>query len=386
MDREKISPNVGKILYVANTSWYLYNFRRSLMEKMIELGYRVSAAAPRDDYSRKLEQVGIHYINLSMSRNSKNPFVDLMLLLRLLNLYTRNKFDLIHHFTPKIVIYGSFAARVAGLKSVVNSVTGLGHTFAKNGLLKHIVSKMYKVAFSGSSHIIFQNIDNQKMFLRNKIVLRKATHLVKGSGVNTDHFSPGMNKTQLDNNVRFSLIARLIWDKGVREFVEAAKIVKGRCPLAHFALIGNPDEGNPNAVSQRYLAKLKDVEAIRWTGHTDDVKTAIQNSDVIVLPSSYGEGVPRTLIEGASMAKPLVTTNVPGCREIVDHNINGLLIPPNDVNALIDAMLKLANNPEMRYQMGQNGRKKVLEEFDEKIVIQKTLEIYKKAGLQLVWK
>lgn len=382
MDRKTKYPNVGEILYIANTSWYLYNFRRSLMEKMIELGYRVSAAAPWDDYSRRLEEVGIHYINLSMSRSSKNPFVDLILLLRLLNLYTRNKFDLIHHFTPKIVIYGSFAARVAGLKSVVNAVTGLGHTFAKKGLLRYLVSKMYKVAFSGSSHIIFQNPDNQKMFLQSKIVRRKATHLVKGSGVNTNHFSPGMNKTQLNNNVRFSLISRLIWDKGVREFVEAAKIVKEKCPSAHFDLIGNPDEGNPNAVSQRYLAKLKDVKAIRWTGHIDDVKTAIQNSDVIVLPSTYGEGVPRALIEGASMAKALVTTNVPGCREIVDHNINGLIIPPNDVNALIDAMLKLANNPELRYQMGQKGRKKVLEEFDEKIVIQKTLEVYKKVGLQ----
>lgn len=373
--------NSCKIIFVANTSWYLYNFRLSLMQHMVKRGYYIIAVAPRDDYSKKIEEMRIKYIDVPVSRKGKNPFVDLILLLRLIKLYKREKPIIVHHFTPKVVIYGSLAARFANIKNVVNSITGLGNAFVKGGILQNIVEKMYKIAFSENQQIIFQNPNDRELFLQHKTVSPKSIHLIKGSGIDTEYLSSSSNKIRSNDNITFTLISRMIWDKGVGVFVEAAKLVKKKYLSAQFVIVGGLDNDNPNAVPEKYLKEQEASGYIKWTGHIDEIKQLIDSSDVIVLPTYYREGVPRSLIEGSSMAKPLIATTVPGCWEVVDHGVNGLLVPPRDVNSLAKAMLKLAKDPELRYQMGQNGRKKVLEEFDDAIIIEKTLEVYKKAGL-----
>jgi glycosyltransferase involved in cell wall biosynthesis len=240
---------------------------------------------------------------------------------------------------------------------------------------------MYKAAFQGVSQVLFQNSNDKKMFLRYKLISLERAHLVHGSGVNTEYFTSHVNGNRLNDNITFALISRMLWDKGVGEFVEAAKSTKSKLSTVKFLLVGSPDAGNPNTVPEKYLKEQNTNGYIEWIGHVDDVKPFIVKSDVVVLPS-YREGLPKVLLEAASCRRALIATDVPGCREIVEHGINGLLVPLKDANSLVEAMLKLAKDPGLRFQMGQNGRKKVLKEFDEKIVIKKTIEVYKKVGPQ----
>jgi glycosyltransferase involved in cell wall biosynthesis len=237
---------------------------------------------------------------------------------------------------------------------------------------------MYNAALSKNSQVIFQNTDDRNYFSKNNIVPSTRTNIIKTSGVNIEEFAPSKNYNLTNKTITFTLIARMLWDKGIREFIEAAEYVKQKNPSTHFVLLGGSDNGNPKAVPESYLLAKKLSGIIDWIDHVDNVRPYIDDSDVVVLPS-YREGGPRSLIEGASMGKPLIATHVPGCREIVEHEVNGLLVPSRDVISLADAMLALSEDHELRYQMGRNGRKKVLEEFDEKIVIRKTLDVYKKA-------
>lgn len=370
-----------KIVFVANTSWYLYNFRLSLLKEMVASGWKVFAIAPQDKYSQYFEIHGISFVRLKISRRGINPFKELLTIWRIYVVYNRIQPDFIHHFTSKVAIYGSFAARLAGIKNVVSSITGLGYTFINKGILRFIVRAMYKVAFKGVSRVIFQNSNDKEMFLRYKLISPKKVYLVKGSGVNTEYFASHVNDNRLNDNITFALISRMLWDKGVGEFVEAAKSTKRNLPTVKFLLVGSPDYGNPNTVPEKFLKDQNVDGCLEWIEHVDDIKPFIVKSDVVVLPS-YREGLPKVLLEAASCGRAIVATDVPGCREIVEHGINGLLVPPKDVNSLAEAMFKLAKDPELRLQMGQNGRKKVLREFDDKIVIKKTMEIYKKVGSQ----
>jgi glycosyltransferase involved in cell wall biosynthesis len=370
-----------KIAFVANTSWYLYNFRLSLLKELVGNGWKVFVVAPQDKYSQYFEKHGISFISLIIFRRGINPFRELLLIWRIYVIYKRIQPDFLHHFTSKVVIYGSFAARLAGIKNVVSSITGLGYAFINKGILCIIVKVMYRVAFQGVSQVIFQNSNDKEMFLRYKLITLERAHLVKGSGVNTEHFASPVNDNRLNGNITFALISRMLWDKGVGEFIEAAKSTKRNLPTVKFLLVGSPDYGNPNTVPEEYLEEQNANDYIEWIEHVDDVKPFIDKSDVVVLPS-YREGLPKVLLEAASCGRAIIATDVPGCREIVEHGINGLLIPPKDVNSLAESMLKLAKDPELRLQMGQNGRKKVLREFDDKIVIQKTIEVYKKVWTQ----
>jgi len=370
-----------EIVFVANTSWYLYNFRLSLLKEMVANGWKVFAMAPQDKYSQYFEIHGISFVRLIISRRGINPFKELLTIWRIYVIYKRLQPDFIHLFTPKMAIYGSFAARLAGIKNVVSSITGLGYAFINKGILPFIVRAMYKVAFQGVSQVVFQNSNDKEMFLRYKLVSPKKVYLVKGSGVNTEYFASRVNDNRLNSNITFALISRMLWDKGVGEFVEAAKATKSKLSTVKFLLVGSPDYGNPNTVTEEYLEEQNANGFIEWIEHVDDVKPFIVKSDVVVLPS-YREGLPKVLLEAASCERAIVATDVPGCREIVEHGINGLLVPPKDVNSLAESMLKLARDPGLRLQMGRNGRKKVLREFDEEVVIKKTMEIYKKMGSQ----
>jgi glycosyltransferase involved in cell wall biosynthesis len=375
-----MSKKPGKAVFIYNTASYLYRFRLGLMLSLKSRGWQVIAAAPFDDCARKIEAEGIRFQTLPMNRKGKNPWADFVLFTRLAMFYRREKPDLVHHFTIKPVIYGTAAARLAGVSGIVNLIPGLGHVFLRGGILQFWVEILYRMAFSPSVQVIFQNRDDLDFFARRKIVRKQQTHLIFGSGIDTSVFSPKKNPVHFSSSsLTFVLAGRMLWEKGVAEFVEAAKIVKRKNPQTDFKLIGDPDAGNPTSVPVSWLEEQQALDYIDWMGHTDDVSPYLDGSAAVVLPS-YREGAPRVLLEAAAMAKPIVATDVPGCREVVEDGVNGYLVPPRNVERLAQAMLMLARDQGLRRHMGLASREKALRCFDEGLIIRKTLDVYKKIG------
>jgi len=372
-----------KIMYISNTSWYLFNFRSNIMQEMLKNGWEVVGVAPDDGYAESLKDIGVRFINLTLDRKGLNPLKDLRLLYYFIRLYHHEKPTIVHHFTIKPVIYGSIAARLVGIPRIVNSIEGLGYVFLKGGILQSMVEKMYKFALRPPAQVIFLNPDDQNIFLERKLVTYEQIHLIHGTGVNTELFSPSnfifVNALP---KITFILIARMLWDKGVAEFVKVAKKVKEQNPLTHFILLGGTDSGSPSAISISWLKQQNKHGFIEWIDHVDDVRPYLAKSSVVVLPS-YKEGLPRSLIEAAAMAKPIITTDTPGCREVVKDGINGLLVPKKNVKLLVKAMLTLANDPDLCKRMGHASRERALKYFDERVVIRKTLDVYRKTGIKL---
>lgn len=367
-----------KIIYVSNTDWYLYNFRLSLLKEMTRRGWDVVAVAPPSSYKEKLEKEGVRFYPIIMDRKGKNPIKDLSLTWHLYKFYKKERPDIVHHFTIKPVIYGSFAAKLLPNIKVVNAVTGLGYAFKKRGITRKIVEILYRIALTGKSYAIFQNPENISYFVKSKLVQKEKVWLIKGSGVDTQWFAPVENEENVSSGqVIFLMASRMLWDKGVKEFVEAGKMVKERFPEVVFWLVGGSDEGNPSSVTEKWLLEQTDGETVKWWGHQDNIKSFIQKTDVVVLPS-YHEGLPKILLEGASMAKPIITTDIPGCREIVTNGENGILIPARNEKKLAEAMYFMIEYPEKRVEMGRKGREKVVQEFSDDIVIKKTMEVYDK--------
>jgi glycosyltransferase involved in cell wall biosynthesis len=267
---------------------------------------------------------------------------------------------------------------MAKIPKIVNTVTGLGYVFTneKTVWLRHLVMGLYRISLNCADFTFFQNQDDYGFFLSRGLVKKFGTALLPGSGVDCEHFSPlsGLNPLK-ESQLTFLMVSRLLKDKGVYEFVEAARQVKEIHPKARFKLLGRRDVRNPNVVPESDLKSWDNQGLVSWSGEVSDVRPIIAKSDVVVLPS-YREGISRALLEAAAMAKPIITTDAVGCREVVDDEINGLLVPVKDAPALAGAMERMINDPEMRKRMGKAGRKKVEREFDEKIVIQKILKIY----------
>jgi glycosyltransferase involved in cell wall biosynthesis len=366
---------MAKILYVANTSWYLYNFRLSLMQAMQSLGWEVVVAAPRDRFSQKLADQGLRFVDLAMDRKGTNPLPELRLLHQLWGLYCREAPDLVHHFTIKPTVYGSMAAQLARLQGVVNSITGLGYIFIHGGAIQQIAKGLYRCALRPPAETIFENSQDRDFFLRNRLLGDHRAHLIYGTGVDMDFYDEAPGPETNPGTVTFLCMGRMLWDKGIGEFVEAAKEVQSQNPAARFVLLGGSDPGNPAAVPRGWLEARQAQDRIAWVDHVDDVRPYLTQAQVVVLPS-YREGFPKSLLEAAAMGKPLIATDVPGCRDIVVDGINGLLVPAREPRALARAMLILARDPALRAAMGQAGRRLVKEHFEETIVIRKTLGVY----------
>jgi glycosyltransferase involved in cell wall biosynthesis len=369
---------MAKILYVANTSWYLYNFRLSLMQAMQELGWQVGVVAPRDRFSEKLQSQGLGFNHLAMDRKGTNPLPDLRLLCRLWRLYRSEAPDLVHHFTIKPTVYGSLAAKGAGVKGWVNSITGLGYIFIRGGAIQKVAKLLYRFALRSPAETIFENSQDREFFINNGLIRPPRAHVILGTGVDLKFFGRVGPAEENPETVTFLYLGRMLWDKGIGEFAQAAAIVKQLNKAARFVLLGAPDPGNPAAVPANWLAARQAQGVIEWVDHVDDVRPYMSRAQVVVLPS-YREGFPKSLLEAAAMGKPLIATDVPGCREIVAHGVNGLLVPARDPQGLAQAMLALAGNPTLRLAMGQAGRARVQELFEDGIVIRETLKIYARA-------
>jgi len=384
----------SRIALIANTDFGLYNFRLGIIRALIAGGCQVCVICPGGQYAGELRKEGVTHHRLHIDRKGTNPINELRTLWQLYRVLRKERFDLVHTFTIKPNIYGSLAAGAARTPVVVNTVTGLGYVFieadgAKRWFLRKLVTNLYRFAFGFSSRVAFQNEDDFELFLKYKIVdSHKGMVMSGGSGVDTEKFSSaGINQDKVQalyqelgitgdqKKVRVTLIARLLWDKGIEEFVEAARILRPKYPSALFLLAGPIDTGNPAAVPGQYVEKAEREGVIKYLGPRRDIAEILYISDIVTLPS-YREGVPRTLLEAMSMEKPIITTDTAGCREVVEAGRNGLLVPVKDHMALASAIERLLDNEELRIKMGKYGRDKVLGEFDEKIVVRQTLRLY----------
>ena len=284
-----------------------------------------------------------------------------------------------HHFTIKPVIYGTIAAKAARVPLIFNTVTGLGYVFTDQSRvwLKSLVKALYRLAFFLSDHVFFQNGDDERFFAGRTSKKGHRVTILPGSGVDCERFKPVISKpkSDLSGSLTFLMISRLLKDKGIYEFVNAGRMVKRKFPNVEFLLLGRRDERNPSVIDSAELDKWQAEDVVKWLGEADDVRPILAKADVVVLPS-YREGTPRALLEASAMGKPLIATDVTGCREVVANDRTGLLVPVKNPKALAEAMCKMIENPGMRAEMGKEGRRKMEKEFDEKIVIGKILEVY----------
>ncbi len=354
-----------KIAIVINTSWNIYNFRSGLVHHFLKSGHRVVTIAPKDDYSAKLEAWGCEYHPIEMDGSGLNPIRDLKLLFQLRNLLKTTRPDLILSYTIKPNIYGSLVARSLSIPIICN-VSGLGTVFLWTGLIRKLAVTLYRVSFAHSTWIFFQNDQDQAEFTSLVKIKLKKTSLLPGSGIDVAKYK--VTDTQNETPV-FLMIARLIVEKGIREFIEAVRLLKAEQVKAIFWLAGSLDEEHSRSISKGELDNWISEGLIVYFGQVDPIEDLIRKADAIVLPS-YREGTPRTLLEGGALGKPLIATDVPGCSHVVEDGVNGFLCTARDARSLANKMkLFLALSADERKTLGRNSRLKVEETFDESRVI-----------------
>lgn len=366
------------ILLSANTDWYLYNFRLALAQAIRESGAQILLASPPGPYVEKLKHEGFPWRRLRISRRGWNPLMELFTIYNFISLYRREKPDLVHHFTIKPVLYGSLAARVAHIPAMVNSITGLGYLYVNPSKLaataQVLVKPMYRIALSKpGARVIFQNLRDRDFFVQQGLVKDNQTLVIPGSGVDPDRFRPGLEPA---GEPVILMASRMLWDKGVGELVEAARLLRERGFSGKVILAGAPDAGYPASVTEAQLSHWTKEGVVQWVGHCDDVAALMAKAHIVTLPS-YGEGLPRVLLEAGAAGKPVVATDVPGCRDIIRDGVNGLLVPPKDPIALANALHRLVQDPELRIRMGEAGRKAVLDKFTSEMVNHETLLVYR---------
>lgn len=362
------------IAVVLNTAWNIKNFRLGLIRALQEEGHRVIAIAPTDEYAEFIEEAGCQFYDLpNLKRKGMNPLHDLRLMYNLFTIYHQYKVDVALHYTIKPVIFGTIAAWFSPTKSI-NTLTGLGYAFLSKKWIRWVVINLYRSTLWSSYRVFFQNKDDHQLFEENGLIQAKKSLVVPGSGINTKHFRP-QKLTTSRQFVRFLFIGRLLYDKGLREFVEAARRVRLTYPDAQFHLVGELDTGNRAAISIEELSKWQSEKLITYHGKVDDVRSFIEASDVLVLPS-YREGLPRVMLEAMAMGKPIIGSDVPGCRAAIVHNENGYLVAVKDAKALADAMQQMITIGEVERQaMGQVGRQMALNRFDERKVVAQYVEV-----------
>lgn len=356
------------IVISINAAWNIVNFRRGVISALQERGYHIVALAPDDEYRARLEEIGVELCPIAIDSKGMSPLRDLMLLARYRALLSRLRPVLFLGYTIKPNIFGSLAAHSLGIP-VINNISGLGTAFINEGLLTRIATGLYKIALRRSHTIFFQNDEDRRLFLARKIVRPEQAGLLPGSGVDVQRFRPAEPAAGERDGCTFLFVGRLLWDKGVREFVEAARLVRARLPRTRFQLLGFLDVPNRTAVGRSDVDGWVAEGLIEYLGAQSDVRPFVAAADCIVLPS-YREGLPRTLLEGAAMGKPLIASDVPGCRDVVEHRANGLLCAVRDPGSLADAMMMIAEMPhQRRAEMGALGRRTVEQRFDQQIVI-----------------
>lgn len=359
-----------KIAFVGNSLQTMCNFRMGVMSELVREGYEVVVIAPKDSDITALKQAQIRLIPIEMDCKGMNPIVDMQVVKTLKKIYQQERFDFIFHFTIKPVIYGSWAARSVRIPQI-SVITGLGYTFIRKGWVNRIARFLYKLALKSANEVWFLNQEDKTLFIEQNLVAHFKSRLIYGEGVNVSHYKTTVKPSSCP--FTFLFIGRVLWDKGVGEYVEAARVIKKQHPKVQFKILGQLGANNPACVSIQQMEEWERTRAIKYIGETSNVLPYIEQAHCIVLPS-YREGVSRVLLEAASMERPIIATDVPGCREIVIDGYNGFLCEVQDTKSLVMCMMHILALPqEERDKFGKRGREHVLKNFDEK----KTIDIYK---------
>ena len=352
-----------KYIVVSPKNRTVYNFRGDLIREIIRCSHEVTVTGPNKIDVGKIEALGAAFAEIPNDKNGINPLADLKYLMRLFGLFRREKPDVVFGYTSKPVIYGSIAARLSGVSHIAAMVTGAGYAFAaetrKAKMIRSILSVLYKLAFRCADVVIFQNRDDMGQFVEEKLVKEEKCRLVNGSGVNMEKFTPA----PYPETVTFFMLARMIYAKGIREYLQACELVKQKHPEVRCMILGNC-ENLPDAISEAELASYVQRGIVEHFGETDTVADYYRQCSVFVLPSCYREGTPRTILEAMAMGRPIITTDAPGCRETVITGENGYLVPVRDSNAVAEAMLRFVEHPERIKTMGQKSLEYCRERYD----------------------
>ena len=370
-----------RILYLVTEDWYFCSHRLPLARAAKQAGYEIIVVTQAGNHADIIRNEGFKFISVIFPRSMKRPWQDIRTLYSIFKIYRQEHPDVVHHVALKPVLYGSLIAIFTMRKSsclIINALTGLGFVFTSTresvGLLRSLVKFFLRfILRSNNSYLILQNSDDAQMLIENNIVDRARVSIIRGSGVDIQVFKPN---PQTGNELIIMLIARMLKDKGVEEFVIAASQLKSQGINARFVLVGGADQENPSAIPVKKLNQWDSEGSIEWWGKRDDMVEVYKQANIVVLPS-YREGLPKVLLEAAACGLPIVTTDVPGCREIVINEKNGLLVPAKNAQALAKAINRLINSPELCKQMGEKGREMVEKEFSLDKVVGETLDLYK---------
>ena len=365
------------LLIVINVDWLFVMHRLAIAKEALSQGYEVIVLTKDTGYGDLIKSEGLSFKNLNISRSGVNPIIELKLLFEMYRIYKKLNPSLVYQITMKPVIYGTLISRILKIKTV-NAISGLGYNFTQDrkGFIQKIMIVLMKLGFNKrDNYLIFENNDDYSEMNKFGVINRKnKTKVIKGVGVDLEKFKVGIPKKNGKTTILFP--ARMLWDKGVREFIEAARLLRSNYGLnIIFKLCGMIDTENNESVPKEYMENIEIPGYLEWIGHQSDMVNVYKNSDIIVLPS-YREGLPTVLIEACAAGKPIVTTNAVGCKECVDEGVNGFKVPVKSVNKLAAALKKLIENPELRIKMGEASRKKAEEEFNQKEVVKKHLDIY----------
>ncbi len=365
------------IAYFVTEDWYFYSHRLPHAVAAQKAGFNVYVITRVTSHGAKIESTGLNLIPLDLSRRGKNPFAEAAILKQLVSIYKRVRPQIVHHVAMKPVIYGSIAARIAGVPATVNALAGLGYLFSSESIMarlaRPVIKGLFRYLLNGErTTLILQNPDDIEVICGSGTVDRDRVRLIPGSGVDTREFPW---QPESDGVPVVLLASRLLWDKGVGEFVDAAGILKREGVAARFILAGKGDNQNPMSIHAGQLKTWHEQGHVEWWGQRSDMPAVFAASHIVCLPS-YREGLPKVLIEAASCGRPVVTTDAPGCREIVIDGENGILVPIKDVDALVRAIRKLLESPELRLRMGLAGRQLVKRKFSLTTVVNETLAVY----------
>ncbi|MES2243996.1 MAG: glycosyltransferase family 4 protein [Pseudomonadota bacterium] len=367
-----------KLLFLVTEDWYFCSHRLPPARAAQAAGYDVVVATRVDLRGAEIMAEGFKLVPIRLRRRSRNPFREMAAIAEIAQIYRRERPDIVHHVALKPVLYGSFAALLVRRPAVVNALAGMGFLFTSSSrtaaVLRAAVSRIFRVLLNaGRSVLILQNPDDEAMLVSGGLVAPSRVRLIRGSGVDIERFAP---TPEPGGTPVVMLPSRLLWDKGVGEFVAAAGVLRARGVVARFVLVGDGDADNPASIPDAQLKAWHDSGLIEGWGRCEDMPGALAQAHIVCLPS-YREGLPKVLLEAAACARALVATDAPGCREIVRHGENGLLVPLRDAASLADAIERLLGDPALRLRMGQKGRHMVEAEFSEAKVAQETLAVYR---------
>ena len=369
-----------RLLFLITEDWYFWSHRLELARAARSAGWDVSIATRVGDHGKRIEDEGFKLLPLRLVRSSRHPVRELLTIFELVRLYRRVRPDVVHHVALKPILYGSLAARLGKLPAVVNAFAGLGYTFIqagkRKGLLRSVMGRALRWSLAlPHSRVVFQNEEDARELTSAGIVRHEQIRIIRGVGVDTDKFSPPPTSQDQNHIPLVVLAGRMLWDKGIGEFVEAARLLKVSGIQAQCVLVGMVDMENPAAISETQLRTWQTDGLVEWWGHREDMPNVLASAQLVVLPS-YREGLPKVLLEAAACGRPLVATDVPGCREVVQDGVNGILVPPKDPASLCEAIARLLQDPGLRARMGARGREIVVKEFSVGRISRETLNLY----------